>query len=116
MRTPAGQECPYYYEDFARGRSIQECRLVEGNPKSAPWRPKDCARCPVPDILRANASPDLHLTLTIKPVLLGFVRQMQVEARCDRHNIPIENRMWAARCAPRKTRRCACSRMRWTER
>ena len=25
MRTPANTECPYYYEDFYRGRSAQEC-------------------------------------------------------------------------------------------
>jgi len=91
MRTPAGEECPHYYEDFARGRAIQECRLVQANPESAPWRPKDCARCPVPEILRANASPYLRLRLTIRPVLLGFVRQMNVEAWCERHDILIEN-------------------------
>ena len=32
MRTPANTECPYYYEDFYRGRSTQECRLVGRNP------------------------------------------------------------------------------------
>ncbi|MBN1200285.1 MAG: hypothetical protein JXJ20_00380 [Anaerolineae bacterium] len=91
MHTPAGKECPHYYEDFHRGRDIQECRLVKENPESAPWRPKDCARCPVPDILRANASETMHLRLTIRPVLLGFIRQMRVEAWCDRHDIPIDN-------------------------
>ncbi len=91
MRTPAGKECPHYYEDFNRGREIQECRLAMANPDSLPWRPKDCARCPVPDILRANASPDLRLKLTIRPVLLGFVRQMRVEAWCEKHDIPIDN-------------------------
>jgi hypothetical protein len=45
----------------------------------------------VPDILLANASPDLRLKLTIRPVLLGFVRQVRVEAWCEKHNIPIEN-------------------------
>jgi len=91
MRTPAGKECPHYYEDFNRGREIQECRLAMSNRDSAPWRPKDCARCPVPDILRANASLDLRLKLTIHPVLLGFVRQMRVEAWCEKHDIPIDN-------------------------
>lgn len=91
MITPAGKECPHYYEDFNRGRSVQECRLAKENPASMPWRPKDCARCPVPEIVLANASPDMKLTLTIRPALLGFVRQMKVEARCLRHNTPIEN-------------------------
>jgi hypothetical protein len=91
MRTPAGKECLHYYEDFHRGRTTQECRLVKENPESAPWRPKDCARCPVPEILMANASETMHLRLTIRPVLLGFVRQMKVDAWCDKHDVPIED-------------------------
>ena len=54
-------------------------RLVEGNPKSRHGA-GDCA-LPRADILRANASPDTDAD--DQPVLLGFVRQMQVEARCD---------------------------------
>ena len=54
MRTPAGVECGNYYEDFYRGRSVQECRLIERNPSSKQWEPKLCARCPVPGIVRAN--------------------------------------------------------------
>lgn len=91
MRTPAGKECPHYYEDFNRGRNIQECRLVQANPDSMPWRPSDCARCPVPDIVRANASPQMKLTLTIRGAWLGFVRQLKVEAWCTKHDIPIDD-------------------------
>jgi hypothetical protein len=89
MITPAGKPCPHYYEDFNRGRSLQECRLVQDNPESLPWRPKDCFKCPVPDIVRANASEDMTLKLTIRPALLGFVRQLKVEAWCTRHDQPI---------------------------
>jgi len=91
MITPAGKECPHYYEDFNRGRSSQECRLVKDNPDSMRWRPGDCAKCPVPEIVRANASPHMKLSLTIRGALLGFVRQMKVEAWCMKHEIPIEN-------------------------
>ncbi|MFW5691943.1 MAG: hypothetical protein ACOCX3_01185 [Chloroflexota bacterium] len=91
MRTPAGKECKHYFEDFHRGRDVQECRLVKGNRASLPWRPEDCSRCPVPDILNANASPYMELQLTIKPRMLGFGRKMEVEAWCIRHNIPIED-------------------------
>lgn len=91
MRTPAGKECPHYYEDFHRGRHVQECRLIKGNHELAPWQPKDCARCPVPEILRANASPSMRLKLTIKPGFLGIGRQLKVEAWCDIHEIPIKN-------------------------
>jgi len=91
MKTPAGKDCPQYYEDFHRGRNMQECRLVERNPNSAGWQPGDCARCPVPDILRANASDSMRLTLTIKPGFLGLGRHNEVVAYCERHHIPIDD-------------------------
>lgn len=91
MRTPAGKECKHYYEDFNRGRNIQECRLAKANPDSLPWRPEDCSKCPVPDILQANASPDMELTLTIKPRFMGFGRKLEVSAWCIRHKTPIED-------------------------
>jgi hypothetical protein len=89
MRTPAGRDCKHYYEDFHRGRNIQECRLAKENLDSKRWHPTDCAKCRVPDILNANASPDLALTLTIRSRLLGFVRVLDVTATCLRHRIPV---------------------------
>lgn len=91
MRTPAGKECRHYYEDFHRGRNVQECRLVRGNPDSMLWKPVDCSRCPVPAILDANASPHLELKLTIRPRLLGLGRESVLEASCSRHRITIDN-------------------------
>jgi hypothetical protein len=85
MRTPAGKECPEYYEDFHRRRNIQECRLAKRNPDSARWQPGDCKRCNVPDILRANASPHLRLKLTIRSGILGLGRSVLVEATCEKH-------------------------------
>ncbi|GAB4510443.1 MAG: hypothetical protein OHK0046_07270 [Anaerolineae bacterium] len=90
MRTPAGKECRHYYEDFHRGRNIQECRLIKANMESLPWRPVDCSKCPVPDILNANASPLLTLKLTIKSGFLGFGRRNIVEAFCRNEPIPLE--------------------------
>lgn len=89
MITPAGQECRFYYQDFHRGRSEQECRLIMNNPHSAEWRPSDCAICPVPEILRANSSPDLVLQATIKKGILGFNRHIEVTAFCSRHLIDV---------------------------
>jgi hypothetical protein len=80
VKTPAGKECRYYYEDFHRGRNVQECRLVNENPDSQPWHPSDCAKCPIPDILLANADPDMKLTLTIRAGFLGFFRRLEVTA------------------------------------
>lgn len=89
MRTPAGSECKHYYEDFNRGREIQQCRLARLNPDSLAWRPDDCARCPVPAILRANNSPDMTLTLTIKRGFLGIGRRVELDAFCSKHMIAI---------------------------
>ncbi|MEM7346130.1 MAG: hypothetical protein AAF485_17970, partial [Chloroflexota bacterium] len=61
MKTPAGQECKFYYGDFHRGRNVQVCRLIERNPESLPWHPNLCSSCPVPEILLANASDTLKL-------------------------------------------------------
>lgn len=89
MITPAGSECRHYYEDFNRGREIQQCRLARINPESLPWRPRDCSNCPVPNILRANSSPDMILTLTIKRGFLGLGRRLQVTAFCQKHRLAI---------------------------
>jgi hypothetical protein len=91
MRTPAGKDCRYYYQDFHRGRNLQECRLIQGNLNSMRYRPVDCTNCPVPDILNANANKYLELTLTIKPRLLGIGRKHEVMATCLHHKIKIED-------------------------
>jgi hypothetical protein len=92
MITPAGKECPHYYEDFHRGRAQQECRLIAANPESKPWRPKDCTKCPVPDILRANASEYLEIKAHIDNGFLGlFGVHVEVEAYCSKHDIPIND-------------------------
>lgn len=85
MITPAGVECRYYYADYFRGRERQECRLIAQNPRSEPWRPELCSTCPVPGILRANASPHLVLEGTVKKRFLGLVRRVEVEAICSKH-------------------------------
>lgn len=86
MITPAGKECRYYYEDFHRGRSRQECRLIGRQAGAHAWRPGDCARCPVPGILWANSSPDLVLYAEVRPGLLGLGRRVEVTAYCRRHD------------------------------
>lgn len=91
MRTPAGKECRYYYEDFHRGREIQECRSIKYNPESAPWHPGDCSRCPVPDILLANADPDMELIVTVRKGLFGLTRNLDVTARSRSDGTIIED-------------------------
>jgi hypothetical protein len=89
MRTPAGKECRFYYQNFHRGHSDQECRLIMANPRSPDWRIHDCANCPVPEILLANSSPDLVLEGTVKSGLLGFNRRVEVSAFCSKHLIDV---------------------------
>lgn len=100
MKTPAGEECRFYYEDFHRGRSEQECRLIQNNPHSAEWQVHDCRNCPVPGILRANSSPDLVLQGTIKKGFMGFNRRVIVQAFCSRHAIDVpEPHVGCPQCA-----------------
>lgn len=90
MRTPDGQDCQFYYEDFHRGRSVQECR-AQKSPDSAHWQPKDCAKCAVPKILLANASPNLVLEISIRRGILGFGGGVKIKAHCRKHGILVEN-------------------------
>jgi hypothetical protein len=85
MRTPAGTECRYYYEDYFRGREKQECRLIDPNPRSEPWRPGLCHGCPVPGILRANACPNLVLEARVGKGFLGLSRHVVVKAICKEY-------------------------------
>jgi hypothetical protein len=90
MRTPAGTECRYYYQDYFRGRETQECRLVKGNPRSPTWEPELCEKCPVPEILRANGSPHMRLEL-VERKRLGLFKTVVVEAYCLKHACPIDD-------------------------
>jgi len=99
MRTPAGTECRYYYEDFNRGRQTQECRLVKANPRSLKWAPGLCARCRVPAILRANGSPHLELEMTVRK-RFGLLTWLDLGASCLKHACPVDDPMrGCARCA-----------------
>ncbi|MFZ1792184.1 MAG: hypothetical protein WAU96_02055 [Anaerolineae bacterium] len=82
MKTPSGKECRVYYEDFFRGKETRECRLLEKNPTGGEWKPSHCNGCPVPDILRQNACPNLVLEASISKGILGFGEQVQVFAVC----------------------------------
>lgn len=84
MRTPAGTECRHYYEDFNRGRQTQECRLIKANTRSLPWTPPLCAKCRVPDVLRANGSPHLRLELTVRK-RFGLFTALELTGYCGRH-------------------------------
>jgi len=90
MRTPAGKECHYYYADFYRRRDVQACRLIERNRESLPWTPGLCQTCPVPDMLLANACPNLVLDARVSKRLLGLVQRVAVTGWCSAYFLDVE--------------------------
>jgi len=92
VKTPYGQECRFYFQDYFRGRSKQECRLlarnavarnaVARNAASERWEPSLCRACPVPAILRDNACPNMALEAQVKRGFLGLTRRVEVLAVC----------------------------------
>jgi hypothetical protein len=79
MRTPAGKECSYFYGDYYRGRSHEECRLLNAQSPPLPWKPALCATCPVPEIQRANAC----VYMVLKPKLVRPFPFLQQQVRVD---------------------------------
>ncbi|MFQ5943627.1 MAG: hypothetical protein ACE5JF_08745 [Anaerolineales bacterium] len=90
MRTPAGSECKYYFEDFARGRNRQECRLIDASPNGGTWTPDLCEKCPVPRISMANACPNLVLDAKVKSGILGLGRGVNISSSCLHTKGPVE--------------------------
>ncbi|NDJ53095.1 MAG: hypothetical protein GYB68_08440 [Chloroflexi bacterium] len=91
MRTPAGKECKYYYEDFHRGRSKQECRLLNASGEGSKWHPDDCSNCPVPEILLANACEHMELSARIVPGFIWIPRKVEVTAYCNEHDLDVQD-------------------------
>jgi hypothetical protein len=89
VRTPAKQDCPYYYEDFTRGADIRQCRIARTR-ESEPWNGAHCGRCPVPGIYAASGSALLDLTLTVRSGPFGRKPKFTVDAWCVMHG-PIED-------------------------
>jgi hypothetical protein len=88
MRTPAGSECSFFYQDFFRGRAMQECRLPG---IGAAWRPALCATCPVPGIQLANGCREMTLRGAVDSRWFGLRRIVRVEAYCRRSNHAVVN-------------------------
>jgi hypothetical protein len=91
MKTPAGKECSYFFGDYHRGRNIEECRLLLKNPDSPPWKPSLCQTCPVPDIERQNACPNLVLDGENKKGFLGFGGGVKVGGWCSKYFLDVDD-------------------------
>lgn len=100
MRTPVGIECKYFYGDYYRGRSVEECRLLQASGEK--WSADLCKSCPVPAIARANACEFLQLRATVtRPFSAAFTRRVQVSAFCDKsHRIVKEPQIGCGDCHP----------------
>jgi hypothetical protein len=100
MRTPAGFECKYFYGDYFRGRSVEECRLLKAAGQN--WSPDLCKTCPVPDITRANACEHLQLRATVgRPLNAAFMRRVQLSAYCEKtHRDVKEPHIGCGECHP----------------
>lgn len=84
VRTPAGKECKYFFGDYYRGRQREECRLIDSPGSSRQWTRDLCNTCPVPDILAANACPNLELNGEVFRQFVLFGRKVRVSAHCNK--------------------------------
>lgn len=84
MRTPAGKECRYFYGDYYRGRSNEECRLLSSASPPLPWKPKFCSTCPVPDILLANSCEHMIFEPELVRTFPFLQQQVRVRAHCNK--------------------------------
>ncbi len=100
MRTPSGIECKYFYGDYFRGRSLEECRLLKASGQR--WSPDLCKTCPVPGILRANACEFLQLHATVAhPIGALFQGRVQVRSFCQKTNRDVkEPHIGCGECHP----------------
>ena len=83
MKTPAGKECRYFFGDYYRGRSREECRLLMNSSPALKWKQDLCFSCPVPEILLANACSHLILEPSLERPFPFIKQQVRIDAYCD---------------------------------
>jgi len=90
MKSPAGTECPYFYGDYYRGRSNEECRLIGNAPAPGHWTRDLCEVCPVPRIARANSCEFMTLTASVNHGILGIGKKVVISAYCRKSNSDVK--------------------------
>lgn len=101
MRTPAGSECKFFYGNYFRGRKQEECRLIGDAPPPGHWTPDLCAKCPVPEILQANACGNMELKARVRRSLLGLIKRVEVTAFCSKSQSTVaEPHIGCGQCHP----------------
>lgn len=90
MRIPDGRECKFFYGDYYRGRNIEECRgFSNGDKLKKEWTSDLCKTCPIPDILRNNACPNMTILAYIDKS--WFRKRMKFTAYCFRSHQDVRN-------------------------
>ena len=84
MKTPAGTECTFFYGNYFRGQSSEECRLIGHRTDSQQWTPDLCATCPMPRIQLANSCENMVFHATVHKKFLGIKRYIQISAYCSK--------------------------------
>jgi hypothetical protein len=84
MHTPAGKECHYFFGDYYRGRSREECRLLIDATPPLPWTPDLCYSCPVPEIELANACQFMLLEPRLERSFPFLKRKVGISTRCSK--------------------------------
>jgi hypothetical protein len=82
MRTPAGKECSYFYGNYYRGRSQEECRLLGTASPPLIWKREFCSLCPGPDIQLANTCAYMVLTPRLIRKLPFGKQEVRVKTYC----------------------------------
>ncbi len=91
MRTPAGNECPFFFGDYYRGRNREQCNLIGNVPAPRNWKADLCKICQVPSIILANGCKNMTLSAEVQPGFLKVGRKVKVRAYCTKTHRDVQN-------------------------
>lgn len=99
MLNPFGQECRFFYGDYYRGRQHEECRLLDVH--NLRWQPYLCKKCPIPEILQANACEHMQFHPRLFRPFLIMRPQVEITVTCNKCQCDVEEpRIGCGQCHP----------------
>lgn len=99
MLTPAGKECRYFYGDYYRGRQHEECRLL--NAAGLKWRSYLCQKCPIPEIVQANACEHMQFHPRLERAFVLMQPQVKIKTTCSKCECDVDQpRVGCGQCHP----------------
>ncbi|MBI9048448.1 MAG: hypothetical protein JEZ00_03450 [Anaerolineaceae bacterium] len=90
MKNPAGIECEFFYGNYFRGQSTEECRLINRKTSTIRWAPEICKICPVPRIKLANSCKNMVLSASIQTKWFGLKKYVHISAYCSQTEKNVE--------------------------